>query len=373
LGFSPVVIIDRYLISEIAKPLLVACTALVLIFASYSTARFLAEAAQGLLPTEMVVNLILLKALIALEVLLPVGLYLSVVIALGRLHTDSEITALSACGVSSARMLVTVLKLSLFLAVIVGILSLSVRPWAYEQTYWLRAKAESQLDISRLEEASFYETQQGNRIVFVEKIKERSGRVTRMKGIFVQSEHEDYTQVTYADEGFQAPTKDRGMWTLVLRNGKTYRLGQNGEHDVIARFNELTLHLEAREIVPPGYERKSATTMRLAESADPVDIAEYQWRLSTPLTTVLLGLLGVPLSRTAPRQGRYAKLAVAIVIFAVYYNLSAMAKNWVEQGLVAPFPGLWWVSGLLIVVLLASLLMPVVAWRTQRRRSVPHS
>jgi lipopolysaccharide export system permease protein len=80
--------------------------------------------------------------------------------------------------------------------------------------------------------------------------------------------------------------------------------------------------------------------------------------LSTPLSTILLALVGVPLSRSNPRRGKYAKLGVAIVIFAVYYQLFVIARTWVEKGRVDPLIGIWWVP-----LLLAGLAV-FLLWRT---------
>jgi lipopolysaccharide export system permease protein len=79
------------------------------------------------------------------------------------------------------------------------------------------------------------------------------------------------------------------------------------------------------------------------------------------LATVLLALLGVPLSRSSPRQGKYAKLTTAVVIFAIYYNLSALTKKWVEKGVLDTIPGIWWV-----LLLLAGLLL-IFLWRPPMR------
>ncbi len=105
------------------------------------------------------------------------------------------------------------------------------------------------------------------------------------------------------------------------------------------KFKQSTMALEPPEIKPVEYKRKAASTMRLFRSKKARDVAELQWRLSTPLATILLALLGVPLSRTAPRQGKYAKMGTAVLIYAVYYNTSAMAKKWVDQGVVGSMPG----------------------------------
>ncbi len=94
-------IIDRYIMREIIKPTIAVCAILVFIFGCYMATRFLVDALSGQLPGTTVIILILLRIAIALEVLLPTTLYLSVVVALGRLYQDSEMTALFACGVST--------------------------------------------------------------------------------------------------------------------------------------------------------------------------------------------------------------------------------------------------------------------------------
>ena len=73
----------------------------------------------------------------------------------------------------------------------------------------------------------------------------------------------------------------------------------------------------------------------------------------------LLGLLAVPLCRTAPRQGQYAKTFLAVVVFAAYYNLTVVAKTWMEQGVVGSFPGIWWPHFLLAALLVILLRRPV--------------
>ena len=75
------------------------------------------------------------------------------------------------------------------------------------------------------------------------------------------------------------------------------------------------------------------------------EIAELQWRLSVPLSTLILGLLAVPLSRAQPREGRYGRLAIGMLVFIIYLNMLSAAKAWIEQGTISPVLGLWWVHG----------------------------
>ncbi len=355
-------IIDRYIMREIGKPMLGISTILVAIFASYRAAGYLADAAAGLLSGTTVLYLVMLRVAVALEVLLPTTLYFSVVVALSRMYTDSEITALSSCGISISRVVRAVLYFSLPLALLVASLSLYVRPWAYEQSYWLKAQAKTKLDMSLWKEDNFYEVRRMNRVIFADEIDHKRNRA---KGVFIQSDRGDKVQVIYAREAYQQIDKKTGGQVILFMNGYLYEFSRIGDEGHIMKFEESTMSLEPPEIESIGYKRKAASPSELAGSDKPEDIAELQWRLSTPLATILLALLGVPLSRTAPRSGRYARVGTAILIYAVYYNTSAMAKNWVEKGVVGTVPGIWWVDALLAGLLLILLLQPtlVLWWR----------
>ena len=122
-------IVDRYLIKEIGQPFWATFLTLMIIFITFSLSRYLVSADAGLLQLGEVVHLTALKAIISLEVLLPLSLYLAVMIGLGRLYTDSEIYAMRAGGISEARLLRPVMRLTLVLAILIVLLSAWVRPW----------------------------------------------------------------------------------------------------------------------------------------------------------------------------------------------------------------------------------------------------
>ena len=88
----------------------------------------------------------------------------------------------------------------------------------------------------------------------------------------------------------------------------------------------------------------------LLESSEPEHIAEMQWRLGVPLSTIILAILAVPLSRSAPRQGRYGGLAAGVLIYIIYVDLLAAAKVWVEREQISVYLGLWWVHLLFLLV-----------------------
>ena len=348
-------IIDRYIMREIIQPTIAVCGILVFIFGCYMATSFLADALVGQLSGTTVIILILLRIAIALEVLLPTTLYLSVVVALGRLYKDSEMTALFACGVSTGRVLLPVFYTAVLIAAIVASLSFYIRPWAYAKYYQLKAQAEANFDLTRMNDGTFYETQNGERVIYAEKVDHTQDEARR---VFILTERDDTLQVIYARQANQTLDRASGRQIIVFTDGYLYEFSRTGEDGRVIQFEQSAMPLEPKDNVEMKYRVKSVSTGSLARSDNSEEIAEFQWRLSTPLATVLLAMLGVPLSRSSPRRGKYAKVTTAVVIFAVYYNLSALTKKWVEKGVLDTLPGLWWIQLLLAGVLLVLLWQP---------------
>jgi lipopolysaccharide export system permease protein len=349
------VILDRYIVREIGKPLGVVCAVLIATFMTYISARFLADAADGILPPRTVLALVLLRTAIAVEVLLPITLFLSVVRGLGRLHTDAEMIAITASGVSPVRVVRAVLGLALVVGLVVGVLSLLVRPWAYEQAYRLRAQAAVEFDVRRIDAGRFYEKQHGDHVVFAERYNQEQDQ---LEGVFVHSEEDGAIKVIYARRASQRVDRN-GQRTLIAYDGTYYRLRVGEGADRLGTFGRAEIPLADDKDVALEYRRKSAPTAELARSSGRSDIAELHWRLSLPVATVLLALLAVPLSRTSPRQGRNARFGVAVLVYAAYYNLKGLGKALVDNGTIGPFPGLLWVDvalALLVVLMLRPLL-----------------
>ena len=105
----------------------------------------------------------------------------------------------------------------------------------------------------------------------------------------------------------------------------------------------------------PTLRAEAMSVAELAADNDLAATAELQWRLSVPLSTLILALLAVPLSKTQPRQGRYGKLAIGVLVFIIYYNLLGAAKVWIERGQLAPELGTWLVHGAMLAIALGLL------------------
>jgi len=353
-------IIDHYLIREIVHPFIAICTALVVIFVTFSLSRFLVEADAGLLKVGEVARLTLFKSIISLDVLLPLSLFLAIMTGLGRLYTDSEIYAMRASGISEARLLRPLMRLALVLAMVVALLSTWARPWAYAQSYELKATAEASAETGRIREARFYDFNGSGRTVFIEHI---AANGSDLDGVFVRTRKGNDLQVITATKGeFEYLSKPM-FHRLQLTDARVLRKTQDGS-DLSGQFGKLTLWLPAKPPEPAGNRVKSTSTNDLRLSSEPADRAEFQWRLSTPVSALLLALAAIPLSRSRPRQGRYAKMLLALVIYAIYFNLLDVSRSWVEQGSNAY---IWWVPGLLSLVVAALYTPAALKMRKDKR------
>jgi lipopolysaccharide export system permease protein len=95
--------------------------------------------------------------------------------------------------------------------------------------------------------------------------------------------------------------------------------------------------------------------------------AELQTRLSFPLMVLVLALGSLPLARTDPRQGRYAQVVSAVLLFMVYFNLLYTAQDWLAGGQSPAWLGLVWVHGLAALLAFFALRWRFnLGWRARR-------
>lgn len=341
-------IISRYLLREIVLALLVVTGVLYVIFVSNRFVRMLAAAEGGNLPAEAVVQLLAFKSISSLETLLPMALFFAVLIAFGRLYKDNEIVALAASGVGIGRLLGTVLWAAFGFAGLVAGISLYAGPWAEEQSSQILDALKTDADTRGVAEGRFRELRDGKLVFYVERLSE-DGRT--MEKVFVETQgKEGIRNVLSAERGYYFVEESTGDRYLILQNGYRYE-GRPGDAQFkIIQFNEHGLLIEERALVTSARKVVAYPTPALIGATQPWERAELQWRIAMPLATVLLAALAVPLSRTTPRQGRFAKLFVAIVVYVVYMNLLVVSRSWLEQNAVSPYVGMWWAHGLLLVL-----------------------
>ena len=350
-------ILDRYIFREIAATWLAVTFVLLMILLTNQFARILGEVAKGKLPKGAVMDVIGLSAVQYLTVLVPIGLFLSIMLALGRLYRDSEMPAMMACRVGPSGVYRPLVWLTLPLVLGVAWLAIDLGPRALQTVERIGAEARREADLASIEPGRFTVFGPNNAVVYGE-------RVTAdgfMENVFLQRFVEDdngeanIVEVVVAERGEQVESDDPDIRFLVLYNGRRYEGVPGTPQFRVVEFAEHGIPYRLPSLEPPEPEPREMPVSRLIRSTDPLHRAELQWRIGVPLSTIILAIFAVPLSRSQPRSGRYGRLALGLLVFIIYFNLLSAAKAWVEKGEVDPAVGLWWVHGLFLLAALATL------------------
>lgn len=363
-------VLTRYLVREFGKSLIAVAAVLVLIYMSNQVATLLAQVAAGQMASDVVFGLLFLKWVNNLRLVLPPAFFIAVLLTLGRMYSEQEMTVLAACGIGQRRIYRALLLVAVPLTVFMVWLSFFAGPWSTRLANLIQDQAQERADVTGISAGRFKESTRGDVVFYAEKL---SHDRRRMQQVFVQSADGGRLGVLIARKGHQYVDAKTGDRYLVLEDGRRYQ-GEPGQADYrIVRFKEYAVLIEEHAYTPSAQREGALPTAELWHRASAEDMAELHARLASPLGILLLGLLAVPLSPTRPRQGRYGKLFFAIVIYVVYANLAIMAQSWTGRGLLPPMLGLWWVHGLLacLWVVLHLHMNGRLRWRRPARVSAP--
>jgi len=287
----------------------------------------------------VVFDLIALGAVMNLSVIVPVGLLLSVVLTLGRLYHDSEMAALQACGYAPARLLAPLFVFAAVIAVGLAWLSFVQVPRADSEVQSLRRSAIKEAQFGQLDAGRFRSFSGGAAVFYAERV-DADGV---LHNVFVRHESGGRIELALADTATYSKSALNGMHFVTLFNGRRYE-GTPGMSDFrVIEFREHGIPISTPADVIGPQDPDTKPTRELWGTGAASDIAQLQSRASSPLMALVLTLVAVPLSRLRPRQGRYARVGLAIVVYFVYSNLLSAAKVWVEKGELPPAVGVWWV------------------------------
>lgn len=346
-------IIARYITKEIFWAFLVITTILFLIVLSNRFAAYLAKAATGELPVGLVFQIVGLHTPELLSYLIPLGLFIGLLFAFGRLYADSEMTVLSACGIS----LQYIIQLTLTFACIVMLVTALLTLWVVPKITTLREQAISEggsIGVMQSMIPQRFQIFSGGKLVFY--LEDTSNKEDNLKGIFIAERpmnianaEDPWTLITAEDARFKRDEKTNQSY-IVLKDGHRYQ-GLPGAADYkVVRFKEYGRAIPQETGPSESDTLRLKNTTLLLKSQNSEDAAELQWRLSLPLSVPILALIAVPLARVRPRHGRYAKFLPAIAIYIIYYNLFTVSRRWVAASVLPSFVGVWWVHGLFFLV-----------------------
>lgn len=355
-------IIFRYLAKEVFLTLISLTAILMLIFLSNQFVQYLNRAASGSIPGVIIMKLMMLELPNLMGLLLPLGFYMALLLAYGRLYAESEMTILRACGYGPKQLLKHSFIMAGFVAVFVAVVMIWVSPLiAIERAKLLRSSGIQTL-IQTIMPGRFHAINSGQQVFYVQSMSRDHSKAEQVflaknstKGEKVQWD------VLWADKAYAETDPKTSEEYIVLQDGKEYQ-GVPGRADYqVAEFAEYKARLPHPTVRGLSEDLRTANIASLwpLNNPDPQKAAELQWRLSIPLMVFTLTFVAVPLSRVNSRSGKFAKLLPAVIIYILYANFMFVARNATASGKIPLWIGMWWIH--LFVVILGLLLI----WRNQ--------
>lgn len=354
-------IIFRYLAKEVFVTLSALTAILMLIFMSNQFVQYLNRAASGSIPGIIIMKLMALELPNLMGLLLPLGFYMALLVAYGRLYAESEMTVLSACGYGPKSLLKHSFIMASIVAVLVGIIMFWGSPLiAVERAKLLRATGVQTL-IQTIMPGRFHAINGGQQVFYVQAMNRDH---TKAEQVFLakRSIKNDLLQwdILWADKAFAESDAINHEEYVVLQEGKEYQGIPGQANYQVAEFQQYKARLPHRQYNLNNDVRTAKTaTLWPLNNPDLSKAAELQWRLSIPLMVLTLTLVAVPLSRVNPRSGKFAKILPAILIYILYANCMFIARDAIVSGKIPLWIGMWWVH------LLVALLGLTLIWRSQ--------
>ncbi len=370
-------IVFRYLSRELLTTLSAVSAVLLVIIMSGRFIKYLSQAAQGLLDPGVLFLIMGYRLPGFLELILPLGLFLGILLAYGRLYLDSEMTVLAATGMSHKRLLAYTLAPAALVALLTAWLSLGLAPQGVAGQMRILNEQDALTEFDTLVPGRFQAMRDGSRVTYTEALSEDRGQLS---GVFISEKRlrtgsnakdkkDPGIAVLVAEKGRQQIQAD-GSRYLILENGYRYD-GNPGQADYRAiKYDTYGVLLPKPEVSGEVGEREAIPTRELIGSDDPRHQAELQWRLSIPLLVFVVTLLAVPLARVNPRQGRFLKLLPAILLYMAYLSLLIGARGQLDKGKIPMELGLWWVHGLFLLIGLGLFLWQPLQLKLASRRAV---
>jgi lipopolysaccharide export system permease protein len=359
----------RYLGKEVFTHMLAVSFILLVIIVSGRFVKYLAEAAVGDLAADILLPVMLYRLPGFLELILPLGLFIGILMSYGRLYVESEMVILSACGFSPSRLAAYTLIPAGLAMLLVALLAFLVTPMGAARSEALLDDPSSAQGLHSLTAGRFQARRGSEVVTYTEQIDPDSGVMRRVFAAR-QVGGEDgrpMISVIVAEEGEIVLEPETGARYLELRQGRQYE-GMPGDlaFEVVrcGRLGELVPEPEGgiRDADPVD----GRSTRALLASQEPEDRAALYWRISLPLMVPIVAIIALCLSRTDHRRGRYIQMVPAFILYLAYLLLLARARALVEDG---GGPGMFVLVHLLF--LLAGLIMlyapRVRQWRNHRK------
>jgi lipopolysaccharide export system permease protein len=287
--------------------------------------------------------------------ILSLSLFLAIIIAVSKLYKDSEAIVMNSLGVGDKHFMMFIQPVVILIFIFILFLTTIAVPWSKDQRSIIMDRSENASEFSFIKEGEFQEFKNGELVFYASKVKTVKGESSQnMQDVFIYAMANNKPVITLATQAQKYTDNSTKSVYLRLKDGTRYYGFPTETNKKILNFDQYDLQIidgasKQRNNIATKIEAKP--TIDILFSDDVKEIAEWQWRISQPLSVLILSIFGILLGKSSPRGGKNLGVLIGVLVFIVYNNTLLVAKSSLERGDLSPVVGLWWVHLLVLLVI----------------------
>ena len=349
-------IISKYLLKNLIVILIAIFLIISLIIFGNQFVMTAQKSVEHGIPLSELMPIVGFNMLRDLPIILSLSFFLSIIISISQLYRNSEAVVMNSFGIGDRNFMNLIKPLAIVIFLFIFSLSMYVVPWAKNQKSLTEDVTVNASDFSFITEGKFESFKNGEIVFYASDSSAISNSGEQnMEEIFIYVSNTDSPIVVLASEATKYTDSKNESIYLRLKDGMRYE-GLPGDENVnILNFDKYDLEIVSGEV------QKSLSNFSEIEEKTSIDLfleggllanAEIQWRLSQPISILILSIIGVLLGKTSPRTGKGVNLLFGVIIFMLYNNGLLVAKNSIESGQLNPLIGLWSIHILMILCMI---------------------
>ena len=308
------------------------------------------------IPIKELMPLVGFNMLRDIPIILTLSLFLSIIITISQLYKNSEAVVMNSIGLGDRDFINLIKPIVFFTFIVVFYLTIFAVPWAKQQKSYAEDETVNASEFSFITEGKFESFKNGE-IVFYASESKTTDTVgeQNMEEIFIYALDKGKPVIVLASEAKKYTNAKSESIYLRLKNGIRYEGLPGNENINILNFEKYDLEIVSGDI------QKSIASFSEIEERNTIDLlreggvnanAEIQWRISQPISVLILSIFGVFLGKSSPRTGKGINLILGVVVFMLYNNALLVAKSAIESGQLSPLIGMWGIHLLLLLILI---------------------
>lgn len=349
-------LLDKYLLSETLLWLFPVYMGFIIVMVGNDFFLMVGWIIEKQIPPAIVMKLLFLRAPIWMALGIPVAVLFSVLLGIGRLANDNEISALRTSGVSLIRMLFPLLFVGIFASYATWYINEKIVPPNLKAYYQLSVQWGASSVMETIKPQRFLSAPK-NRYFYFNQVDVENNRAY---GVMML----DFEGSLYPRQIVAAKSAVIEENILHLENVREMRFTMDGRLEAISQSLNNSIDV-GRDVVqnirPPenpvtqSFLELTSSCKKKAKAGSPkkdidICITEKHFKLSLPLVALMMVLVAFPLSARATRGARYLALFYSIFLYGLYYILNSGTKILGYSGIVPAALAGWLTTGTFFLI-----------------------